>query len=168
MRLSECRTGTWDFHIPSAPPGTTGGAEGSCREVNWSAISQRLVSGDQRVQLGLDHLLQLPDSGKVGVLTFLLLTVKDLLTIQVNFQSAIRPRGERNPHIWPKGSKEFVRQPRGGRVELSRHAVQPTVENHPALRPAMEERPAHLRVPSPQASPAQAWTRMIVSQSVAC
>jgi hypothetical protein len=47
-------------------------------------ISQ-LVSGDQRVQPGLDHLLQLSDSGKVGVLTFLLLTVKNLLAVHVNF-----------------------------------------------------------------------------------
>jgi hypothetical protein len=82
-----------------------------------------LVSGDQRVQLGLDHLLQFPDSGQVGVLPFLLLAVKNLLAIQVHFESAIRAGGERNPHVWPKAAKEFVRQPRGGRMELSRHAV---------------------------------------------
>ena len=91
----------------------------------------RLVSGDHRVQLGLDHLLQLPDSSQVGVLPFLLLPVKNLLAIQVNFESTIRARGERNPHVRPKASKEFVRQPRGGRVELSRHAVQDIHENFP-------------------------------------
>jgi hypothetical protein len=91
----------------------------------------RLISGNQRVQLGLDHLLQLPDSGQVGILTFLLLPVKNLLAIQVNFESAIRARGQRNPHVWPKASKEFVRQPRGGCVELSRHAVQDIHEHFP-------------------------------------
>jgi hypothetical protein len=45
----------------------------------------RLVSGDQRVQPGLDHLRQFPDSGQVGVLPFFLLPVKNLLAIQVNF-----------------------------------------------------------------------------------
>ncbi len=78
------RAGTQDIYSPSAPPGMTGRAEGSRWEVIWSTISQ-LVSGDQRVQPGFDHLLQLPDSGKVGVLTFLLLTVKNLLAIHVNF-----------------------------------------------------------------------------------
>jgi hypothetical protein len=53
-------------------------------QVIWFTISQ-LVSSDQRVQPGLDHLLQLPHSGKVGVLPFLLLTVKNFLTIHVNF-----------------------------------------------------------------------------------
>jgi hypothetical protein len=90
-----------------------------------------LVSGDQRVQLGLDHLLQFPDSGQVGVLPFLLLAVKNLLAIQVHFESAIRAGGERNPHVWPKAAKEFVRQPRGGRVVLSRHAVQDIHKNFP-------------------------------------
>ena len=97
----------------------------------WSCAGPRLVRGDQRVQLGLDHLLQFPDSGQVGVLPFLLLPVKNLLAIQVNFESAIRARGERNPHVWPKASKEFVRQPRGGRVELSRHAVQDIHQHFP-------------------------------------
>ena len=91
----------------------------------------RLISGNQRVQLGLDHLLQLPDSGKVGVLPFLLLPVKNLLAIQVHFEPAIRARGERNPHIRPKAAKAFVRQPRGGRVELSRHAVQDIHQHFP-------------------------------------
>jgi hypothetical protein len=89
-----------------------------------SCAGLRLVRGDQRVQFGLDHLLQLPDSVQVGVFPFLRLPVKNLLAIQVHFKSAVRARGERNPYIWPKAAKEFVRQPRGGRVELSRHTVQ--------------------------------------------
>jgi hypothetical protein len=39
--------------------------------------------------------------------------------------------GERNPHIRPKAAKAFVRQPRGGRVELSRHAVQDIHQHFP-------------------------------------
>jgi hypothetical protein len=93
--------------------------------------STALVRGDQRVQLGLDHLLQLPDSGQVGVLPALFLPVKNLLAIQVHFESAIRAGGERNPHIRPKAAKEFVRHPRGGRVELSRHAVQDIHQHFP-------------------------------------
>jgi hypothetical protein len=65
------------------------------------------------------------------VLSFLFLPVKDLLAIQVNFESAIRARGEGNPYVWPKAAKEFVRQPRGGRVELSRHAVQDIYQHFP-------------------------------------
>jgi hypothetical protein len=94
---------------------------------------QRSIGSDQRVQLGLDHLLQFPDPCKVGVFTSLFLPVKDLLTIQVNLESAIRAGGERNPYVWPKASKEFVRQPRGGRVELSRHAVQDIYEHLPLV-----------------------------------
>jgi hypothetical protein len=41
LMRSERRAGTWDVHAPSAPPGTTRRAEGSHREVIWSAISQR-------------------------------------------------------------------------------------------------------------------------------
>ena len=84
LMRSERRDDTWDVHSPSAPPGTTGRAEGSRWKVIWSTISQ-LVSSDQRVQPGLDHLLQLPHSGKVGILTFLLLAVKNFLAIHVNF-----------------------------------------------------------------------------------
>jgi hypothetical protein len=96
-----------------------------------SGAGPRLVSAHQRVQLGLDHLLQFPDSGQVGVLPFLCLPVKNLLAIQVNFESAIRAGGERNTHAWSKAVKEFVRQPRGGRVELSRHAVQDIHQHFP-------------------------------------
>ena len=110
-------------------------------------LGPRLVSGDQRVQFGLDHLLQLPDSGQVGVLPFLLLPVKNLLAIQVNLESAIRAGGKRNPDVWPKTSKELVRQPRGGRVELSRHAVQ-DIHQHFPLAIGRHGHPPHTPVAS--------------------
>jgi hypothetical protein len=118
----------------------------------WRRSDRRLVRGHQRVQLGLDHLFQLPDSGEVGVLPLLLLPVKNLLAIQVNFESAIGAGGERNPYVWPKGAKEFVRQPRGGCVVLSGHAVQDIYEHFPLAigshRPLLtsrlrSERPTH-------------------------
>jgi hypothetical protein len=108
-----------------------GNSRGELKVHVGSCAGPRLVRGDQRVQLGLDHLLQFPDSGQVGVLAFLRLPVKNLLAIQVHFESAIRAGGERNPHVRSKAAKEFVRQPRGGRVELSRHAVQDIHEHFP-------------------------------------
>jgi hypothetical protein len=108
-----------------------GNSRGELKVHVGSCAGPRLVRGHQRVQLGLDHLLQFPDSGQVGVLPFLRLAVKNLLAIQVHFESAIGAGGERNPHVWPKAPKEFVRQPRGGRVELSRHAVQDIHQHFP-------------------------------------
>ena len=60
-----------------------------------------------------------------------LLPVEDLLTIQVDFEPAIRPRGQGDSNVFPKSPKEFVGHPRGRSVVLSRDAVQDIHENFP-------------------------------------
>ena len=60
-----------------------------------------------------------------------LLPIEDLLTIQVDFEPAIRPRGEGDSNVFPKSPKEFVGHPRGRGVVLSRDAIHDVHENLP-------------------------------------
>ena len=93
---------------------------------------QRLVSGSwHSVQLLLDDLLHSADQTQVGVDVALFLPVENLLTIQVNFEPAIRTGGEGNCGVSTKGSEELVRHPRGGRVMFSSDAVHNVHENFP-------------------------------------
>lgn len=98
--------------------------------LGWNS-AQLLVSGYERFQPGLDHSLQFPDHCEVGVDVPLFLPVEDLLPIQVNFEAAIRPRGEGNGSFWTKSSEKFVGHPRGRGVVLSSDAVQNVHKHFP-------------------------------------
>jgi hypothetical protein len=96
-------------------------------------LPQWLVIGSSgnRIQLGLDHLFELPNPTQLWKSVILFLLIKDLLPIQIHFKPAICPWGKRNSHITSKGTKELVRHPRGGRVMLSSDTIHDINESFP-------------------------------------
>jgi hypothetical protein len=54
--------------------------------------AQPLIGSDQRVQLSLNHVLQLPHNAQIRVNVSGFLPVPDLLTVQVHFEPAVGAR----------------------------------------------------------------------------
>jgi hypothetical protein len=99
---------------------------------SWRMRQARpLVGSDQRVQLSLNHVLQLPHNAQIRVNVSGFLPVPDLLTVQVHFEPAVRARSQGDPDVTTEGPEEFVGHPRGRGVMLSRNAVQDIHENFP-------------------------------------
>jgi hypothetical protein len=68
-------------------------------------------------------LLHLPDAPKLGVNVTLFFLIEDLLTVQIDLKPAIFTRGDRDRSVTTISPEKLVRHPRGGRVMLSRDAV---------------------------------------------
>lgn len=97
----------------------------------YGRLGKLLVSGNQRVQLLLDHALQFPHNAEVWVDVAFYLLVPDHLTIQAYLETAVRTRSQGNPDIRSKRSEKFVGHPRGRSVVLSGHAIQDIHQNFP-------------------------------------
>ena len=107
---------------PLAPPYEP--RQGASGSRGWRLPQVLVSSGWHSIELRLHHLLPFPHSYQVGHwLALFLHAVENLLTIQVHFEPAVCTRGQRNSYISTKGTKEFVRHPRGGREMFSTDTV---------------------------------------------
>jgi hypothetical protein len=111
---------------PSCPAGKAQGSLGQ---------AGALVTGASRdsLQLGLDDFLHVPHPFQLWEDVPFFDLVENLVAIEIHFKAAIGPRSERNRYITTKGTEEFVRHPRGGRVMFSSDAIHDVDERFPFI-----------------------------------
>ncbi len=85
----------------------------------------------ERFQFFRNDFFHVADSAEIGEFVVFGLLIKDEFIIQAHFQSAIRAWGDGDRGIRAISPKELVRHPRGGRVMLSRYAIDDIQMNFP-------------------------------------
>lgn len=99
----------------------------------------------ERLNLGPNNVPKLLHPGEVGVLAVFFRPIEYLLSVQIDLQATIGPGGQRDPDVASEVSVEFIRHPRGGRMVLSRYAIDNVDVNFPHSKSPQNWFPKPLR-----------------------